>query len=1191
MTDIATLGIAIESGQAKTAASDLIKFSDSAKQAEVAVARVGKVAKETANDTEKLAQATKKTQEALAQTAQAAQSTSNVLARIEQTTGLTGAAARRTAQDIQAYGDELDRVRAKFNPLFAAGQQYKKTLQEISEASRQGAISEKESAAAITRTKEAFAARAREINGIQLKVPSVTPTLVNPAVVEQITKSSGNAQNALRNLTFQINDIGTSLASGISPFQTLAQQGGQVFQVWQQSPTVFGDAGRAIGGVLTPVRLLAGGAIAAGAAAIFMAEKYGSAMREVERSLAGTGRASGLTVQGINNIAEATANQQRISISAAREIAATYASSGIQAGPVAGLTAATRNFAAQTGQSTAEASEQLAKIFSDPIDGAEKLNKAIGGIDARTIAYVRTLTESNQKTAAQTVLLAALQPGIEGAADRVSTLQRKWEQATKAASDYFDRASRAVSGGTPQERLSGVNQEIARLEQRGVTPNAVFGGKASRDLKELLQQKDLLEGLITLEKQRTAFQAENNRRASLSNEVQEIVKGFDQAFEEAQRLTGQLAKIRDLQNIRGGDGSVQNFSIVQRYQEAAENAQKTRLTGEQRIREETSIQVRSTLARTAAEQLSVSLDRERLAMAGQIVDAKEREARIQQQIATAQASAAKEARDALRSANDNAALSGLLPYQRSVVEAQQRGRDLNERTNLPEQTPSIGGGKSLLDAIVRFESGGRNIAQQAVPPGGGYNPSTGTVTGPSSASGYFQMINPTWRRAAGLAGIDASQYPRAMDAPYDVQRQAAGALLQREGPGHWLPYNAGLRKYVNDNGGLGAFDKGIGGGGASKFGFGSGGSPETAAQRTEAMKNGTKAAQDFARENEFVNNVLRDSKIDLEGQKKAFESSEQAIMGGVRGMTSAAKEQEILNGFIRSGTPITAEMRAEVKKLADGYGELAAQQTGAKLGRDVKFEGSQIGRTSGEQQIASRLRGIYGEGYTSEINGTIANQIRFNNALEQTASLAEGAFGQITNGLLNGQNAGKVFESALKNIASQAINMAGNSLIRSIFGSISSSFTGGVSGLLGGAFSAGAGGYAGFGPFLASANGNAFSSGNVIPFARGGAFTNSIVSKPTLFPFANGTGLMGEAGPEAIMPLKRGPNGSLGVQMNGGTGGSTTVVQGNTNITITGNADQAAIAELRKQMTMRDKQFVQNVNSANRTTDLRRVTR
>lgn len=64
-------------------------------------------------------------------------------------------------------------------------------------------------------------------------------------------------------------------------------------------------------------------------------------------------------------------------------------------------------------------------------------------------------------------------------------------------------------------------------------------------------------------------------------------------------------------------------------------------------------------------------------------------------------------------------------------------------------------------------------------------------------------------------------------------------------------------------------------------------------------------------------------------------------------------------------------------------------------------------------------------------------------------------------------------------------------------------------------------------------------------FAKGGMFTNSIVSEPTLFKFAQGTGMMGEAGPEAIMPLKRDSNGNLGVRAGGNTGGNVDVVVNN----------------------------------------------
>ncbi len=72
------------------------------------------------------------------------------------------------------------------------------------------------------------------------------------------------------------------------------------------------------------------------------------------------------------------------------------------------------------------------------------------------------------------------------------------------------------------------------------------------------------------------------------------------------------------------------------------------------------------------------------------------------------------------------------------------------------------------------------------------------------------------------------------------------------------------------------------------------------------------------------------------------------------------------------------------------------------------------------------------------------------------------------------------------------------------------------------------------GKLLGNANGNAIVDGKVEKYAYGG-----IVSRPTVFPMKNGMGLMGEAGPEAIMPLKRGANGKLGVQSSGGVGNIT----------------------------------------------------
>lgn len=62
------------------------------------------------------------------------------------------------------------------------------------------------------------------------------------------------------------------------------------------------------------------------------------------------------------------------------------------------------------------------------------------------------------------------------------------------------------------------------------------------------------------------------------------------------------------------------------------------------------------------------------------------------------------------------------------------------------------------------------------------------------------------------------------------------------------------------------------------------------------------------------------------------------------------------------------------------------------------------------------------------------------------------------------------------------------------------------------------------GGILPFAKGASFSQGRVMPFAKGG-----VIAQATAFPMRSGLGLMGEAGPEAIMPLARGPDGRLGV--------------------------------------------------------------
>jgi len=91
------------------------------------------------------------------------------------------------------------------------------------------------------------------------------------------------------------------------------------------------------------------------------------------------------------------------------------------------------------------------------------------------------------------------------------------------------------------------------------------------------------------------------------------------------------------------------------------------------------------------------------------------------------------------------------------------------------------------------------------------------------------------------------------------------------------------------------------------------------------------------------------------------------------------------------------------------------------------------------------------------------------------------------------------------------------------------------------------------GEVVENAMGNVFAKNKVVPYAMGG----TIVRKPSVFPMANGgVGLMAEAGyPEAIMPLKRGSDGKLGVHASGGGIGNIVVNVDASGSSVQGNQD------------------------------------
>ena len=134
---------------------------------------------------------------------------------------------------------------------------------------------------------------------------------------------------------------------------------------------------------------------------------------------------------------------------------------------------------------------------------------------------------------------------------------------------------------------------------------------------------------------------------------------------------------------------------------------------------------------------------------------------------------------------------------------------------------------------------------------------------------------------------------------------------------------------------------------------------------------------------------------------------------------------------------------------------------------------------------------------------------------------------------------GLKLSDALRQVSRSMVDAVYSAAMRPVQNAFGGALAQGVQGAMSALMPFAEGGGLAEGRVMPFARGGGLAEGRVMPFAEGG-----VVSGPVTFPMRGGrTGLMGEAGPEAILPLARGPDGRLGVQASqGGAGRPVNVV-------------------------------------------------
>lgn len=298
-----------------------------------------------------------------------------------------------------------------------------------------------------------------------------------------------------------------------------------------------------------------------------------------------------------------------------------------------------------------------------------------------------------------------------------------------------------------------------------------------------------------------------------------------------------------------------------------------------------------------------------------------------------------------------------------------------------------------------------------------------------------------------------------------------------------------------------------------------------------------------------VSKVINDSTAGIERQRQAIEDETKLI--GLYGDAYARARREMeAQRALRAALPrgeiaIVPNLTSDLSDAAEAQGRAMRAEKLRKESVDAAYamdrERAAISLTGAaaiqyayvtERLVEAKRQGIAlspaevsaieaaGDAYAAQRHAI--DEYRRN--IEDARESVKGFFSDWIGGAMRGEGAIKAFGQATMNVLNRIIDRLLNSVLDRFLDSAFSSIS------FGGQRNA----YGVEGTDGVYAKGGTF--GTARRFAQGGAFTNQIVTSPTLFRFAKGSALgeMGEAGPEAIMPLKRGPNGSLGVQMHGG---------------------------------------------------------
>lgn len=534
MTNIASLGIQVESGDAVEAKDNLEQLAQAGQKAEKAAEGLsasfdkasssagalasaeGRVAESTdeamtrltamakasleASDYHKsLAASLTNTSSAMGSASSAAtdwsayQAEINARARtLMETEERLADSVRQAAVATGVQGEGLQALLGKINPTLAA-------LDKLDQ--QQAALQQYKNTGALDA--ETFGEYRAKIDQARIALGNADAALGKTGMTAKATAA------ALRGVPAQFTDIFVSLQGGQAPLTVLLQQGGQLKDMFGG----IAPAAKALGGyVLGLVNPFTVAAAAAGALALAY-YKGSQEADEYNKAIIFTGNSAGTSAGQLAAMAQQVSATVGTTGAAAEVLAKLAGNSKIASGSFEEITEAALSMEKATGRSIDETVAEFAKIAKDPVAAAKELNDQYNFLTASVYSQIVALKDQGDTIGAAKLLTDTYADTIRirtgEVTENLGLIESAWKGIKSAASEALDATLSVGRTQTLEQQAEVIRQRLQTNQGRGGRAAAM--GIETRDTENDKKELAYLEMQIEAERSRTRFVADRVR--------------------------------------------------------------------------------------------------------------------------------------------------------------------------------------------------------------------------------------------------------------------------------------------------------------------------------------------------------------------------------------------------------------------------------------------------------------------------------------------------------------------------------------------------------------------------------------------------------------------------------------------------------------------------------------------------------